>query len=45
MPKNTKDFIVEELKDRIAGFTAMAEEKLFGKVMEVGDGITIISGL
>lgn len=45
MPSNTKDFIVEELKKQISDFRPESQEKLFGKVMEVGDGIALISGL
>jgi len=41
----TKDFIVEELKKQIAGFTASAETKTVGTVTEVGDGIARVSGL
>ena len=42
---NTKDFIVEELKKQIAGFTAKTKEQTVGKVVEVGDGIARISGM
>ncbi len=45
MPIKSKDFIVEELKRQIEGFKPEAGEKLFGKVMEVGDGIALVSGL
>lgn len=45
MPSNTKDFIVEELKKQISDFHPESQEKLFGKVIEVGDGIALISGL
>lgn len=41
----TKDFIVEQLKQQIADFKASAEEKNFGRVVKVGDGIAKISGL
>src|SRR4030042_4408666 len=41
----TKDFIVEELKNQIAGFKAKAEEKTVGRVLSVGDGIARVSGL
>ncbi len=42
---NTKDFIVEELKKQISSFQAENQEQLFGRVIEVGDGIALISGL
>ena len=45
MPIKSKDFIVEELKRQIDGFKPEGSEKLFGKVMEVGDGIALVSGL
>ncbi len=45
MPIKSKDFIVEELKRQIEGFKPEVGEKLFGKVMEVGDGIALVSGL
>ncbi|MDD5554121.1 MAG: F0F1 ATP synthase subunit alpha, partial [Patescibacteria group bacterium] len=41
----TKDFIVEQIKAQISGFKAEAEEKTFGQVTEVGDGIARVSGL
>ena len=42
---NTKDFIVEELKNQIAGFKTEVKEQTVGTVIEVGDGIVRISGL
>ncbi len=45
MPIKSKDFIVEELKRQIENFKPEAGEKLFGRVMEVGDGIALVSGL
>jgi F-type H+-transporting ATPase subunit alpha len=42
---NTKDFIVEELKNQIAGFKAEIKEQTVGTVIEVGDGIARVSGL
>lgn len=45
MSTNTKDFIVEELKRRISEFQPESKEQLFGRVIEVGDGIALISGL
>jgi F-type H+/Na+-transporting ATPase subunit alpha len=41
----TKDFIIEELKQQIAGFKAKVETKTVGQVIQVGDGIARISGL
>jgi len=41
----TKDFIVEQLKAQISNYKSKIEEKTFGKVIEVGDGIAKISGL
>ncbi len=45
MPIKSKDYIVEELKKQISGFKPEAGEKNFGNVMEVGDGIALVSGL
>ncbi len=45
MPIKSKDFIVEELKRQIENFKPEGSEKLFGKVIEVGDGIALVSGL
>ncbi len=45
MPIKTKDHIVEELKGKIANLKSKNQEELFGKVVEVGDGIAVISGL
>ncbi len=42
---NTKDFIVKQLREQIAGYEAKTEEKTVGKVIEVGDGIARISGI
>ena len=42
---NTKDFIIEELKKQIAGFTADVKEETVGAVIQIGDGIARISGL
>ncbi len=41
----TKDFIIEQLKDEIAGFKAEVSEKSVGRVLKVSDGIALISGL
>ena len=41
----TKDFIIEQLKEQIAGFKAEIKEMTVETVMEVGDGIAKISGL
>ncbi|MFH1661983.1 MAG: F0F1 ATP synthase subunit alpha [Candidatus Falkowbacteria bacterium] len=42
---NTKDFIVEQLKNQIADFKSDLKEQTVGRVIEVGDGIARISGL
>lgn len=41
----TKDFIVEELKQKISDYKTEIKKQTFGKVIEVGDGIARISGL
>ena len=41
----TKDFILNELKNQIAGFKSTVKEQTIGHVREVGDGIARISGL
>ncbi len=45
MSNQTKDFIVEQLKNQIENHKQEAKEQNFGKVIEVGDGIARISGL
>lgn len=45
MSDQTKDFIVEQLKQQISSYKAESKEENFGKVIEVGDGIAKISGL
>ncbi|TSC52348.1 MAG: F-type H+-transporting ATPase subunit alpha [Parcubacteria group bacterium LiPW_39] len=40
-----KDFIIEQLKNRIADFKAEMKKQTTGRVVEVGDGIARISGL
>lgn len=42
---NTKDFIVEQLKEQISNFKSEVKEQTVGKVTEVGDGIARVSGL
>jgi len=42
---NTKDFIVEQLKQRIADFKSEIKERSVGRVIQAGDGIARISGL
>jgi len=42
---NTKDFIVEQLKQKISDFKAEAKQESVGQVIEVGDGIAKVSGL
>lgn len=41
----TKDFIIEQLKEEIAGFKAEINEKSVGHVIRVSDGIALVSGL
>ncbi len=41
----TKDFIIEQIKERISDFTPSAHEKTVGRVVRVGDGIAVVSGL
>ncbi|PKM91026.1 F0F1 ATP synthase subunit alpha [Candidatus Falkowbacteria bacterium HGW-Falkowbacteria-1] len=45
MNTNSKDFIVEQIRQRISDFKSEIKEQNFGKVMEVGDGIAKVSGL
>ncbi len=42
---NTKDFILEQIKDRISGFAPSASEQTVGQVLKVSDGIAVLSGL
>jgi len=42
---NTKDFIVNQLKEEISGFKAEVSEKSVGRVLKVSDGIALVSGL
>ncbi len=42
---STKDFIVQNLKDQIAGFQTSAKLEKVGTVIEVGDGIARLAGL
>jgi len=41
----TKDFIVEQLKEKIANYKSESKEQSSGHVIEVSDGIARISGL
>ena len=45
MEKNSKDLIINQLRDRIAGYKAEIKEETFGRVMEISDGIARVSGL
>ncbi len=45
MEKNSKDFIVEQIRQRISDFKSEVKEENFGKVIEVSDGIARVSGL
>lgn len=42
---NTKDFIIEQLKQQITEFKTEIKEQTVGRVAQVGDGIARISGL
>lgn len=42
---NTKDFIIEQLKQQITNFKTEIKEQTVGKVIEAGDGIARVSGL
>ncbi|MEI7498095.1 MAG: F0F1 ATP synthase subunit alpha [Candidatus Falkowbacteria bacterium] len=42
---NTKDFIVEQIKQQIGQFKVEASRQLVGKIIEVGDGVARVSGL
>lgn len=41
----TKDFIVEQIKERLANFTPSAKERTVGRVLRVSDGIASVAGL
>jgi len=41
----TKDFIVEQIKERISDYVPKARELTIGHVLKVGDGIAVVSGL
>jgi len=41
----TKDFIVEQLKEQIAGFKVGIKHETVGRVIEIGDGIARIEGI
>ena len=41
----TKDFVVEQIKERLLGFENSAREELTGQVLKVADGIAVLSGL
>ncbi|MFH0956171.1 MAG: F0F1 ATP synthase subunit alpha, partial [Candidatus Falkowbacteria bacterium] len=41
----TKDFIVEQLKEQIAGFKAGVKHETVGRVIEIGDGIARVDGI
>lgn len=41
----TKDFIIEQLKEQIAGYKKEARESTIGEILEIGDGIAKVSGL
>ncbi|MEI6378052.1 MAG: F0F1 ATP synthase subunit alpha [Candidatus Falkowbacteria bacterium] len=41
----TKDYIVEQIRERISRFQNLAETKSVGRVLKVSDGIALVSGL
>jgi len=41
----TKDFIIEQLKEQIAGFKAGIKHETVGRVIEIGDGIARVEGI
>jgi len=41
----TKDFIIEQIKERIGAFEPKVKETNIGHVLRVGDGIAVVSGL
>ncbi len=45
MENNSKDFIIEQIRQRISDFKSEIKEQNFGKVIEIGDGIARVSGL
>lgn len=45
MENNSKDFIIEQIRQRISDFKAEIKEHNFGQVVEVSDGIARVSGL
>lgn len=45
MNTNSKDFIVEQIRQKISNFKSEIKEQNFGKVIEIGDGIAKVSGL
>ncbi len=42
---NSKDYILEQLREKISDYKSELKEQSFGKVIEVGDGIAKVSGL
>src|SRR3989338_6133936 len=42
---STKDFIVEQFKEQIAGYKSSLKEQTVGRVIEVGDGIARVEGI
>ncbi len=45
MSTSTKDFVIDQLRKQIEGFSSTANEESVGKVIAIGDGIAKISGL
>jgi len=42
---NTKEFIIEQLKQQIEGFKPSIKKQTIGKVIEIGDGIAMVEGI
>ncbi len=45
MKNNSKDQIIDQIRERISDFKAEVKEENFGEVLEIGDGIARVSGL
>ncbi len=45
MANSTKDFIIDQLKERLDKFVPSKKEQNFGQVIEVGDGIAQVAGI
>jgi F-type H+/Na+-transporting ATPase subunit alpha len=45
MKNNSKDQIIDQIRERISDFKAEVKEENFGEVLEISDGIARVSGL